>query len=207
MPLAADLWEENTDLARASLDHPFVQGIGSGQLALASFKIYVGQDAVFLEAFIRAYALALAKAPDQEGLHMFKDLLLGVFDELSLHRGFAERWGADLSPAPLPSTRAYTDFLLSISGLEPVGHIAAAMTPCMRLYAWLGQTLKTMGQPGSPYREWVEAYSDPALDTLVARLENLLDRYGGDEARIRSHYRTAMELELGFFEGAWKAGQ
>ena len=141
MKSAQELWADNLHLAQECLDHPFVRGIASGSLARSSFQVYVAQDAFFLEAFARAYALGLAKCPTREGLEVFKDLLNGVFDELKFHESYAAEWDIDLTPEPLPSTRAYTDFLLSTAGLEPVGHIAAAMTPCMRLYAWLGQQL------------------------------------------------------------------
>jgi len=203
---AAALWDANADLARACLEHPFVHGIASGELARTRFQVYVAQDAFFLEAFARAYALALAKSPDRHGLDAFKALLGGVFDELRLHAGYAARWEIDLAPEPLPATRAYTTFLLSTAALEPVGHVAAAMTPCMRLYAWLGQSLAGRLHPGTPYREWVVTYADDGFAQLVRQLEELLERYGGDGARIAAHYRTAMALELGFFEAAWQAG-
>ena len=202
---ARELWERNRDLGDACLEHPFVQGIATGQLARSSFQVYVAQDAYFLEAFARAYALALAKSPDREGIGVFKDLLVGVFDELTLHASYAERWGIDLEPAPLASTRAYTDFLLCTASLEPVGHTAAAMTPCMRLYAWLGQQLAPKVDPESPYREWVDTYSSPDVQALAARLEGLLDQYGGEPARLAELYRRAMELELAFFEAAWRS--
>ncbi len=202
---AEELWQQNRDLGDACLKHPFVQGIASGQLARASFEVFVAQDAYFLEAFARAYALALAKSPDREGIGVFKDLLVGVFEELALHRSYAERWGISLEPEPLASTRAYTDFLLRTASLEPVGHTAAAMTPCMRLYAWLGQQLAPKLDPDSPYREWVETYSSPDVQALAARLEALLDRYGGEPARLAELYRRAMQLELAFFQAAWEA--
>jgi thiaminase/transcriptional activator TenA len=81
---AAELWQRNRDLADACLAHPFVRGIASGELEHRRFQLYVAQDACFLEAFARAYALALARCPDREGLAVFKDLLVGVFDELRL---------------------------------------------------------------------------------------------------------------------------
>jgi thiaminase/transcriptional activator TenA len=192
-------------LADACLAHPFVQGIASGELSRGRFQIYVAQDAYFLEAFARAYALALAKSPDREGIAVFKDLLIGVFEELALHRGYAERWGVSLEPEPLPTTSAYADFLLSTASLEPVGHTAAAMTPCMRLYAFLGQQLAPKLNPDSPYRAWVETYSSPELEALAVRLEDLLDRYGGDPNRLAQLYRRAIELELKFFQAAWDA--
>ena len=202
---AADLWRRSRDLADACLEHPFVQGIASGDLPLERFRVYVAQDAYFLEAFARGYALALARCPDREGIGVLKDLLVGVFEELRLHQGYAERWGISLSPEPLPATSAYCDFLLSTASLEPSGHTVAAMTPCMRLYAFLGQQLSSKLNPESPYREWVETYSGAEVEALASRLEELLGRYGGDPERLAWLYRRAMELELAFFRAAWEA--
>ena len=202
---AAELWRANRDVAEACLKHPFVAGIASGALPRERFQAYVAQDAYFLEAFARAYALALARTPERDDLPVWKDLLVGVFQELELHRGYAARWGIDLQPAPLASTRSYTDFLLRTAALEPVGHTAAAMTPCMRLYAFLGRELIPALVPDSPYREWVETYASPDVDALAARLEALLDRHGGAPERVAELYRRAMQLELGFFQGVWDA--
>jgi thiaminase/transcriptional activator TenA len=202
---AAELWRQSRDLADACLEHPFVQGIASGELAIERFRVYVAQDAYFLEAFARGYALALARCPDREGLGVLKDLLVGVFEELHLHQGYAERWGISLSPQPLAATSAYCDFLLSTASLEASGHTVAAMTPCMRLYAFLGQQLSLKLNPESPYREWVETYSSADVEALASRLEELLDRYGGDPERLAWLYRRAMELEVAFFQAAWEA--
>lgn len=201
---ATELWRRNRDLADACLGHPFVQGIASGELLRERFQVYVAQDACFLEAFARAYGLALARCPDREGLAVFKDLLLGVFEELRLHRSYAERWRISLAPEPLAATSAYCDFLLRTASLEPVGHTVAAMTPCMRLYGFLGQQLAPKLRPESPYREWVETYSSADMEALSARLEGLLDRYRGDPERLAWLYRRAMELELAFFQAAWE---
>ena len=202
---ASHLWRQSRDLAEACLEHSFVQGIASGQLARERFRVYVAQDAYFLESFARAYALALARCPDREGLEVFKDLLVGVFEELQLHQGYAERWGISLEPEPLPAASSYCDFLLRTASLEPIGHTAAAMTPCMRLYSFLGKQLAPKLDPGSPYREWVETYSSAGVEALASRLEGLLDRYGGDPERLAWLYRRAMELELAFFQAAWEA--
>ncbi len=202
---ARELWKRNRDLADACLAHSFVQGIASGELSRERFQVYVAQDAYFLEAFARAYALALAKCRDRETMVIFRDLLVGIFDELSLHESYAERWGVSLDPVPLAATRTYTDFLLRTASLDPVGHTAAAMAPCMRLYAFLGRALAPKLDPDSPYREWVETYSGPELAALTSRLEGLLDRCGGEPETLAYLYRRAMELELAFFQAAWDA--
>jgi thiaminase/transcriptional activator TenA len=202
--IADDLWIENRGLALQCLEHPFVKGIASGELAPQRFARYIEQDAYFLDAYARAYALALAKSPDRFGFFAFKDLLDGVLDELKLHQEVAEHHPLNAEPAPRPETLAYTDFLLRVAGLGPVGEIVAAMTPCMRLYAWLGQELASRLAETSPYRDWVSTYSSPEFEGLATRLEQLLDRYTAGIDRIRAHYSRAMELEYLFFDAAWQ---
>ena len=58
------LWQQNTHLAEACLHHPFVRGLADGTLYPEAFRRYVAQDAFFLNAFARAYALAAARSQD-----------------------------------------------------------------------------------------------------------------------------------------------
>jgi thiaminase/transcriptional activator TenA len=202
MSLAKSLWVENADVARAALEHRFVRGLGNGDLPLGSFQKYVAQDAFFLEAFARAYAMALAHSTDHMGLHAFAQLLAGVLEELELHGKYAEGWGVELADVvPGEATLAYTDFLLSTAALRGVGETCAAMTPCMRLYAFLGQSLSDEGiDETNAYAEWIETYSAPDFEDLASTLEGLLDRYAMDTPAVRAAYRRAMNLELAFFE-------
>jgi thiaminase/transcriptional activator TenA len=202
--LSARLWAGNADLAAAALAHPFVTGIADGTLPRHRFAGYVAQDAFFLESFARGYALGVAHSPDRATLDVFADLLAGVREELRLHAGYARRWGIDLAAVePLPATLAYTDFLLATASLGGVGRTCAAMTPCMRLYAHLGQSLA--GSAGGEYAEWVSTYADPAFEELAGTLERLLDATGTDVPGVGRAYRRAMGLELGFFDAAWTA--
>jgi thiaminase (transcriptional activator TenA) len=202
MGRAALLWQDNTELAQACLRHPFVQGIAGGDLPRQHFVFYVEQDAFFLDSFARAYALAFAKAADSATMTEIRTLLDGVFAELQLHRGYAEQWGARLDPEPSSATLAYTDFLLRVAWSEPVGRIIAAMTPCMRLYAHLGQQLAPVTADDSPYREWVDTYGGPDFEALTRRTEALLDTCDDGSDAVAQHYRTAMRLEYDFFDQA-----
>ena len=203
MRLARRLWQDSADLAEAALAHPFVRGLADGTLPRERFAGYVAQDAFFLQAFARGYATAVVRSPDRAGLEAFADLLAGVREELRLHDGYAAAWGIDLAAvAPAPATSAYTDFLLATATTGGLGETCAAMTPCMRLYAALGQALA--GSPAGPYAEWVTTYADPGFEALAATLEELLDRYAADTPAVAQAYRRAMALELAFFEAAWR---
>ena len=201
MSLAARLWAGSRDLAEASRETPFVRGLADGSLPRASFAGYVAQDAAFLAAFARAYALALARSPDTRTLLALADLVAGVRDELALHDAYAARWGIDTETVvPAAATLAYTDFLLATAATAPLGVVLAAMTPCMRLYAALGAALDPAD--AGPYAEWVRTYADPGFGALAARLEGLLDEHAEDGPQVRAAYRRAMELELAFFAAA-----
>jgi len=208
MTLSHTLWRANQDLAQASLEHPFVQGLAAGTLRRESFVYYVGQDAFYLHTFARAYSIAAAKAPDWAGFCALHALANSTLDELRLHEGYAARWGVDLQAVePAPATRHYTDFLLATAWGEEVGVTAVALSPCMRLYAFLGQELARDGIPDHAYAEWIRTYSDPACEELARQLECLVDRYASDMPLVRSTYRYAMLCERDFFQAAWASAQ
>jgi thiaminase/transcriptional activator TenA len=196
------LWRDSADLAAAALRHPFVRGLADGGLPPDRFAGFIAQDAFFLESFARAYALGLAHSPDRAGFDAFGDLLAGVREELRLHASYARRLGIDLvGVEPAPATLAYTEFLLGRAAIGGLGQTCAAMTPCMRLYAYIGQSLAE-SPISETYVEWVNTYADPRFEVLTVTLERLLDAYSSDVDRERITYRRAMRLELDFFDAA-----
>ncbi|QLE40620.1 TenA family protein [Nostoc sp. C052] len=204
MTLSKELWAANQDLAQACLEHPFVQGIGDGTLEQVKFAYYVGQDAFFLEAFARAYSIAAAKAPDWLGFTTFHNLASGVLEELRLHSNYASEWGVNLhSVEPAPATRRYTDFLLATAWGGDVGLTAAAMAPCMGLYAFLGEKLASNGIPNHQYSNWIRTYSSADFQPLTQQLESLVDNYATNNTVVHSSYRYAMFCERDFFQAAW----
>ena len=206
MTISKDLWQSNQDLAQACLENPFVQGIANGTLDKSKFAYYVGQDAFFLESFARAYSLAAAKSPDWEGFNAFHTFAGAVLEELRLHEGYATKWGIDLRTVePGTATRRYTDFLLATAWSGDAGLITVAMTPCMRLYAFLGQKLAENGIPEHQYADWVRTYSQPEFEQLAQQLEVLTDRYTTITASVKSTYRYAMLCERDFFQAAWES--
>jgi thiaminase/transcriptional activator TenA len=200
MSLAATLWQANADWAGKILAHRFVQGLGDGSLRQDSFKAYIAQDAYFLDAFARAYAFCLAHGTTREDLFGFAELIAGVLEELKLHKSYTEKLKVSLDDVtPLPATRAYVEFLLHTARQGQLGETIAAMTPCMRLYAFLGQELAKK-DVAPAYADWVKTYSDPGFEGLAVRLETLLDQHAVDSPVVRANYRRAMELEYGFFD-------
>lgn len=224
--LSRRLWEQQQPLASAILHHPFVRAIGKGSLPASSFREYVSQDAFFLRAFARAYALAQAKAADPRTAERIGGMISAVEEELKLHAHTAAVMGIDLDKVePSPACLAYTTFLLD-TAQDPKASIAevmAAMCPCMRLYAFLGQSLArasgallapTKTRP-STLQAWINTYASEDFEQGAAAVESLLDEEaksprGAEGGRsLAMLYRRAMELEYDFFDehagkGEWR---
>ena len=95
-----------------------------------------------------------------------------------------QEWGPDFGKEipPNSATIKYIDFLLAtasgkVEGLKGPGKLATpfektkiaaytlgAMTPCMRLYAFLGKEIQALLDPDDslhPYKRWMDNYSSP----------------------------------------------
>ena len=75
-----------------------------------------------------------------------------------------------------------------------------AMTPCMRLYSWIGKSLYEEDFDDK-YKEWIITYSDKDFENLANSLENLIEtnKESYDIYQAKYLYKRAMELELDFF--------
>ena len=201
MLITQKLWESNDDLASLSLNTKFVQGIKNGNLPKTKFQEYLAQDYFFLESFARAYGLAVSKSRNKQTIKTLSLLLSGVSEELILHESYAKEWNIDLTTNLIePATKKYTDFLEDVSVNLSLIEIMSAMTPCMRLYSWLGKNLLNMIFD-NPYKECILTYSDKSFNNLAKSIEYLIDEYDDsyDIDQVNFLYKRAMELELEFF--------
>ena len=201
MSITRRLWESNSELALLSFNTKFVQGLKTGKLPKYIFKEYLAQDYYFLETFARAYGLAVSKSKDKYSIRTLSKLLMGVSEELILHENYAKEWDIDLSNNYIkPATQNYTDFLDDVSKKLGSVEIMFAMTPCMRLYSWIGRKLSNESFENT-YKEWIINYSDDGFENLAKSLENLIDtnKDSYDINQVDYLYKRAMELEFEFF--------
>jgi thiaminase/transcriptional activator TenA len=204
-PLHETLWERNRDIAGACLKHRFVRGIAEGTLEEQIFCRYLAQDVFFLDSFARAYALAVAHSRSQQDIQAFHGLLGGVIEEQKLHQDYAEKLGVSLpNGGPNWACRAYVDFLLRTAWNSGVDEILAAMTPCMKLYSYLGTYHARGSMPDHCYRAWIRTYSSEEFSELTRKIEGLLDQHATDSQPVRDAYRYAMVCELDFFSAVFE---
>lgn len=183
-----ELWIANADLVAEALLDPFVVALGQGILPKSVFQSYIAQDAYFLSSFARGYDTAgercrsdrtLTPSVAANVIATLEDLKAGVLEELKLH----DQCGQSSSQAgntfqPTAATSRYTEWLEVVinDSDSSAATILAAMVPCLRLYAYLGCTLrKAFPEANQPYAEWIETYSHLSYLQLPAMAEGLFD--------------------------------
>lgn len=199
---------------RAQHAHPLVRGIGDGTLDPAVFAVWLRQDSLFLVEYGRVFAFAAARAPDLATMRRLAALLTETLEtELDLHRSYVAEFGiaeADLAAgAMLPTTRAYTDFLVRHAAASDFAVVLAALLPCMWGYSELGRRLAAAGGSPEPrYARWVETYASPEFADLAAWCRDLLDEHAAGATPavgrlIEDAFLTSSRYELAFWQMAW----
>jgi thiaminase (transcriptional activator TenA) len=202
------------DIWRAQHQHPFVLGIADGSLPIERFAFWVRQDYLFLIEYCRMFALAAARAPDLDTLRRFAELLQATASvEMDLHRAYAREFGiqaAELEQETMvPTTRAYTDFLVRVAAVGEFTELAAALLPCMWGFSELGLVLARRPPPSDArYARWIEMYADPEFAALAEWCRSLVDDLADEagpagRARMREAFVTSSRYELAFWEMAW----
>jgi thiaminase (transcriptional activator TenA) len=210
--LTEDLWAGAEPTYAAILAHPFLRGLTDGTLPRAAFRHFVVQDAHYLRDYARALAVCAAKAPDEDGVRAFAEDAVGaIVAEQEMHRGFMAELG-EVEPQAagvLPTTRAYTSYLLATVHGGSFAEGLAAVLPCYWIYARVGGELLVRSSPDPLYARWIAAYGDEAFQAVVRRVLAVADRVGeelsaAERRRALEHFSTTSRYEWMFWDAAWR---
>jgi thiaminase (transcriptional activator TenA) len=208
------LWAEIEPVYDAIVDHPFIEGLTSGELDIDSFVHFISQDTHYLQDYVRTLLILAAKSSDFEVTKMLTThAAAAAAAETGLHAELMKDLGRD--PAELlafdarPATRAYTTFLVATVFSASFADGLAAILPCFWIYAEVGKHLRQAGSPNPVYQRWIDSYgSDDYLREVTLALD-LTDRVGLDlgseaEAAARRHFAMAARYEWMFWDAAYR---
>ena len=216
MSFTRDIETRALPLRQAILSHPFVVGVGNGDLPVEKFKHYVKQDYLYLIEYARVLAVASARAPDLETMGWFARLLDETLNtEMELHRGYCAEFGITREELErteaAPTTIAYTGFLLKTAQLGSFEELVASLVPCQWGYWEIADHLAKQGLPeGAPlYAKWIEMYSSTEFEELARDIRALTDRLADNAASaqladMEEAYRTSLRLEHRFWDMAYE---
>ena len=177
----------------AATRHRFLDNVRDGTLADTDFNRWLVQDAVFVADLLTFQARLLARAPRPAQTTLAGGCAalvseLDWFDEQATHRGI------DMGQPPLPATVAYRKLLQRLD----TAPYAAAITALWVIEKVYLQAWTTAASESSPYREFVEHWTDPGFADYVRALEELATPDGHDDviAEVLSHEVAFWDMAL-----------
>lgn len=211
-PLTEELWSGAEATYASILGHPFIQGLTDGSLPPDAFRHFVVQDAHYLRDYARALAVCAAKAPTEQDVRAFADDAVGaIAAEQEMHAEFTRALGGEQpgDAEVLPTTRAYTSYLLAAVYGGSFAEGLAAVLPCYWIYAKVGTELLARSSPDPLYARWIAVYGDEAFQSVVRRVLVLTDRIGeemspAERRRAGEHFTTTSKYEWMFWDAAWR---
>ncbi len=219
MKFSQRLFEKVQDVWKKTHQHPFVVGLGTGELPVESFIRYMKQDYIYLIDYSKMFAFGAVKAQDVGTMAAFARLLDEILHgEMDLHRQYAERFGITSQELektePLPNNLAYTSYMLKVAQNGGLEELISALLPCMWSYWEIGKMLAET-YPGSNkhplYGDWITMYSSEEFGALSLWLIDILDRLADGKperelAILEQHFLTTSRFEFMFWDMAYMGG-
>lgn len=208
------LWQRTTPLREAIHALPFNTALAAGTLPRDTFRFYIVQDALYLDQYARALALAGARGPDGATLRAFGHYALeAVAVEQALHGRYLKEFGVDpaslATAEPSPDCLGYTSFLMAAAYHEPWEVLIAALLPCFWLYWDVGTAIARHAAPDNPYRAWIDTYADDGFGEAVRAVIATTDQAAAAttdaiRARMATAFIRSCQYEWLFWDGAWR---
>lgn len=202
--------------------HAFVEGLRNGSLSRASFLHYLVQDYVFLVHFARAWSLAVVKAETLDEMKICAGTVDALVNhEMALHVTTCAAQGIDeaalFGAVEEFENLAYTRYVMDAGLQGDFLDLMAALAPCCFGYGEIGLRLARSAAPDTPYRDWINTYSDPEYQTVMASVGQMIDgaiaqRLGPDPTtsqrwpNLQARFTTATRLEVAFWDMGLRGG-
>jgi thiaminase/transcriptional activator TenA len=219
MKFSQILYEKVRQIWEKTHQHPFVVGLGTGELPVESFIRYMKQDYVFLIDYAKLFAFGSVKARDLETMGYFSKLLdETLHGEMDLHRQYSRRFGITSKQLeetqPTPINLAYTRYMLNVAQNGSLEELISTLLPCMWSYWEIGKML-AKNNPDSKehplYGDWIKMYSSDDFGALTTWLIEKLDQLTEGKPKreldtIEKHFLTTSRYEYMFWDMVYQGG-
>lgn len=159
------LLKEGQDIWNSYYEHPFVKGIGTGELEQDKFRFYIIQDYLYLLDYAKIFALGVIKSDDENTMQTFAKLLDGILNsEMGIHRHYMRT--LDITQEEIYSHKksliniSYTHYMMAVSHNGSLAEIVVSLLACMWSYHLIGKKLSEISNSIEHpfYGEWIKTY-------------------------------------------------
>lgn len=216
MKLSEVLYSSVQEIWDSYYEHPFVKGIGTGELEIEKFRYYMIQDYLYLLEYSKVFALGVVKAKDENTMRIFAELVNSTLNsETNIHKDYMRRLNIlkeeiDNAKASLENT-SYTNYMLWVSQNEGLLQLTVTVLSCSWSYKMIADKLSEI--PGSTehefYGEWIRGYISPEYNKANNKIINLVDRLGENCSKeeienLKTIFINCSRYEYMFWDMAYK---
>ncbi|WP_125152091.1 thiaminase II [Clostridium rectalis] len=218
MKFSQKLYKSVEKIWNSYYTHPFVKGIGEGNLDVEKFKFYMIQDYLYLLDYAKVYALGIVKADDEETMQGFSSMVNDILNgEMSIHRSYMKRLGItneDIEKTkPNLSNISYTHYMLAVAHNGSLAELTVSLLACMWSYQEIGTNLNKV--PNSIehefYGEWIKGYISDEYKKSTKWVIDLIDRLSQDMSKmelekLKEIFINTSKYEYMFWDMAFNKG-
>ncbi len=201
------------------LDHPFVKGMTDGTLDKNKFAAYLIQDAIYLKYYGKVYAWGILKTDDTITMRLlYKDMDVITSSEDIMHIVYLNELGYTeeraLSQPIHPKSKAYIDYMLSVSENEPLAYGVIGLMPCSLSYYYIASECKKRAiaagsYQNNYYKSWIDHYSGEDYKACYDRHITLCNRVTADvteaeKEKLKEIFLRGTEHEWNFWDMAFE---
>lgn len=209
MSFTTDAWAAIAPLRAAIDELPLIAQLRDGTLPREAFLEYLTQDALYLDAYARALAMAAAQARTGEEISFWA---FGAHNAIVVEKALHESFDVDPAAEPSAVCLAYTSYLSALATRGNYAVLVAGVLPCFWIYEDVGnRLLAAVGDlAGHPYEAWIGTYADPDFAEATRKAKELTDALAEQAdattlARMHEAFAAAARYEWMFWDAPMRA--
>ena len=200
--LADYLWEQTAEYQQQALNSSYIHGLKEICLDPSEFGAFMVQDAVYLYEGMVSMNKAAARSNTNATVQNF--LKSNADDWKGYYESMYEAWhiktteGIQLGNA----AEKYVSDIRKVADEEEPVYTILALTPCAKLWPWLGKQIGSGKDNFGVYTSWVEYNLDPTYEAHI-EFENYVEwAYQAGQVtatKALEIFTTSIENEVAFF--------
>ncbi len=207
-PWSQEAYDAGRELWQRILQHPFVRELRDGTLPDRSLRFYFEQNTHYIDAAVKARALAAGKAPDIEARDFCLERGPSGKNELQHQMDLLAAFGGDPNAELAPACLGYTRHLLAIAYSRDTIDLLAAFLPCPWTYDEIGSSLEKHLK-NRLHINWMQFYWSADHHLLCAHHRAIVDRLAGElsarrRAQLLDDYLISLHYEHRFWDMAYR---
>ncbi|MGL4951879.1 MAG: thiaminase II [Mycoplasma sp.] len=211
MKSSKEIWEKYNS-------HPFVKGIENGTLDYKKFRFYILQDFLYLQDYIKVFALGIVKSKKLETSKLFsKYINLILNSEMDIHKGYMKQF--DFNELEVKETKpsiensAYTSYMLRVAYDGNEVDILVAILACAYSYELIAKQI-IKNNPNSIdhklYGQWIMGYASDEYANgnveIITIINEMTKEYSEEQIdRLIDIFNNCSKYEFNFWEMSWNS--